>query len=182
MTYDRRWLEEVGSEDSNARTLWALGCTVADARDEGIRDWANSLFRRSAQAALGYESPRSLAFAALAALKVLETEPREILCLAIIERVGEKLGAILATTRRPDWTWFEIVLAYDNCRLPEALLRIGHFLNRPEHIACGVETLDWIMAQQKGESGNFRPAQTTAAWCLPMRNVVFVTTESHRKG
>ena len=25
MSYDRRWLEEIGSEDSHGRTLWALG-------------------------------------------------------------------------------------------------------------------------------------------------------------
>src|SRR6185437_13739175 len=32
MGYDRRWLEESGSEDSHGRTLWALGeCAHSDA-------------------------------------------------------------------------------------------------------------------------------------------------------
>jgi hypothetical protein len=157
MGYDRQWLEDVGSEDSNARTLWALGCTIADARHGGLRDWACSLFDRTAKSALRFESPRALAFAALAALKVLESRPRDHVSLAILDRAGDRLGAVLAGTRRPDWTWFEIVLAYDNCRLPEALLRMGHALNRPEYIACGIETLDWIMAQQKSSDGHFRP-------------------------
>ncbi len=157
MGYDRGWLEDVGSEDSNARTLWALGCTIADARNEGLRDWADSLFDRSAKSALRFDSPRALAFVALAALKILEVRPRDKLALAIIDRAGNRLGAVLAATRRPDWTWFEVVLAYDNCRLPEALLRMGHALNRPEYIACGVETLEWIMGQQTGKSGHFRP-------------------------
>lgn len=157
MGYDRQWLEDVGSEDSNARTLWALGCTIADARHHGLRDWACSLFDRTAKSALGFDSPRALAFAALAAIKVLEARPRDRVSLAILDRAGDRLGAVLAGTRRPDWTWFEIVLAYDNCRLPEALLRMGHALNRPEYIACGIETLDWIMAQQKSNDGHFRP-------------------------
>ena len=29
MGYDRQWLESVGSEDSNGRTLWALGMAAA---------------------------------------------------------------------------------------------------------------------------------------------------------
>ena len=157
MGYDRRWLEEVGSEDSNGRTLWALGCTIADARNDGLRDWAISLFKRSAKYALRFDSPRALAFAALAALKMLEADPRDSVSLAIIDRAGNQLGAILAGTRRPDWTWFEIVLAYDNCRLPEALLRMGHALDKPEYIACGLETLEWIMEQQKVDNGHFRP-------------------------
>ena len=157
MGYDRRWLEDVGSEDSNARTLWALGCTVADARSEGLRHWALSLFKRSAKSALDFDSPRALAFAALAALKMLEAEPRDNVSLAILDCAGRQLGAILAGTRRPDWTWFEIVLAYDNCRLPEALLRMGHALDKPEYIACGLETLEWIVDQQKADRGHFRP-------------------------
>ena len=40
MSYDRRWLEEAGSEDSHGRTLWALGeCARHDA-DPSRRRWA----------------------------------------------------------------------------------------------------------------------------------------------
>ncbi len=157
MGYDRCWLEDVGSEDSNARTLWALGCTISDARDEGLRAWATSLFERAVKSALRFDSPRALAFAALAALKILEVRPQDIVSLAVVDRAGDRLGAALAGTRRADWTWFETVLAYDNCRLPEALLRMGHALDRPEYIACGIETLDWIIKQQTGDNGHFRP-------------------------
>jgi hypothetical protein len=33
MSYERNWLEEVGSEDSHGRALWALGVTAGLARD-----------------------------------------------------------------------------------------------------------------------------------------------------
>ena len=40
MSYDRRWLEKQGSEDSHGRTLWALGeCARKDA-DQSRRRWA----------------------------------------------------------------------------------------------------------------------------------------------
>ena len=58
--------------------------------------------------------------------------------------------------RRPEWEWFEIVLAYDNARLPEALLRAGKLLGRQDLIDCGVATLDWIVAKQTAPGGFFR--------------------------
>jgi hypothetical protein len=52
------------------------------------------------------------------------------------------------------------VLAYDNCRLPEALLRAGQALGRQDMIDVGLETLEWIMTQQTAEKGHFRAVGT----------------------
>ena len=38
MSYDRRWLEEVGSEDSHGRALWALGTAIARSKRERLGD------------------------------------------------------------------------------------------------------------------------------------------------
>ena len=47
MSFDRRWLEDRGSEDSHGRTLWALGeCARGDA-SESRRRWATGFVRRS---------------------------------------------------------------------------------------------------------------------------------------
>ena len=40
MSFDRDWLEEQGSEDSNGRAVWALGHTVENAPDAELRAWA----------------------------------------------------------------------------------------------------------------------------------------------
>ena len=66
----------------------------------------------------------------------------------------------MAADRRPDWAWFEIVLAYDNARLPQALIRAGVALDRPELVRCGLETLDWIVGKQTGPDGRFRAVGT----------------------
>jgi hypothetical protein len=44
MGFDRRWLEDSGSEDSHGRTLWALGeCAHSDSQ-ASRRSWAAALF------------------------------------------------------------------------------------------------------------------------------------------
>lgn len=157
MDHRRNWLEDIGSEDSCGRTLWALGATALESRTAGLRHWARGLFDQTAASALGFGSPRATAFAMLGADYLLESDPSHETAEAILGDGAERLLTLLAASRRPDWSWFEIVLAYDNCRLPEALIRAGLRLGRDDYAACGLETLNWIMAMQTAEAGHFRP-------------------------
>lgn len=160
MGFDRAWLEEVGSEDSFGRTLWAIGITARDNRLAQLRRWASDMFDQVAGHALKLEPPRSHAFAILGATAMLEAHPGHQLSTKIVSTMGEKLLSLVARNRRPDWAWFEIVLAYDNCRLPEALLRAGRALDRQDMIKVGLETLEWIITQQTAEKGHFRAVGT----------------------
>ena len=42
--FDRRWLEEVGSDDCHGRALWALGACVGRSRRRDLQFWASQLF------------------------------------------------------------------------------------------------------------------------------------------
>ncbi|KKI20109.1 glycosyltransferase [Sphingomonas sp. ABOLG] len=156
MNFDRTWCEETGSEDSNGRALWALGVTARDARTRKHRDWATMMFDMTASLAFDLGSPRAQSFAMLGAAAMLEASPGHQLAHAILSRFPDEHMALLDTARRPDWVWFEVVLAYDNARLPEALIRAGKALGRPEVVETGLETLDWIISQQKSPEGRFR--------------------------
>lgn len=156
MRFDRSWCEDVGSEDSNGRALWALGVTASEARERKYRDWARVLFDETAAISFEFGSPRAMGFAMLGAAAMLEAHPGHAASLQILERFGDELLSLLEEARRPEWEWFEIVLAYDNARLPEALLRAGRALGRDDFVACGLSTLDWIVAQQTSPEGKFR--------------------------
>jgi glycosyltransferase involved in cell wall biosynthesis len=160
MGYDRNWREEAGSEDSNGRTLWALGVAARDAGIVKHRDWAGSMFDMTAGLAFDLGSPRAQAFAMLGAAAMLDVHPDHAVARRILATFGEELMALLAEARRPEWSWFEIVLAYDNARLPEALIRAGEALGRDDMIARGLETLGWIAAQQTSPEGRFRAIGT----------------------
>ena len=156
MNFDRTWCEDFGSEDSNGRTLWALGVTARDAQLAKHRHWALSMFDTTASLALELGSPRAHAFAMLGAAAILEAYPSHALARTILSRFGDELRGLLAEARRPEWEWFEIVLAYDNARLPEALIRAGTALRRDDLVACGISTLDWIVGKQTSPEGRFR--------------------------
>src|SRR6185312_7637936 len=44
MSFDRKWLEEVGSEDCQGRALWALGTCVGRSQWPDLPSWAASHF------------------------------------------------------------------------------------------------------------------------------------------
>ena len=160
MAFDRSWCEDTGSEDSNGRTLWALGVTANEAPQRKHREWATALFDQTAHIALDFGSPRAQAFAILGAASIDAARPGHGLARNLMSRFGDQLLTLLDAARRPEWKWFEIVLAYDNARLPEALLRAGVALGRDDLIACGIETLEWIVTRQTSPDGHFRAVGT----------------------
>jgi glycosyltransferase involved in cell wall biosynthesis len=157
MRFDRSWCEEAGSEDSNGRAVWALGRTCRDATDPGLADWAKALYREVLQSLAQLESPRALAFVMLGASAFLDVDPEHQASLEVLARGGDLLERLLGGGRRPDWSWFETVLGYDNPRLCQAMIEAGRILNRSDWIASGCETLAWICAQQRSSKGLFRP-------------------------
>jgi hypothetical protein len=68
--------------------------------------------------------------------------------------------AILAAVETPDWVWFEEGLAYDNARLPQALLATGMATRTPAYVEAGLRSLRWLMRQQTAPAGHFRPVGT----------------------
>ncbi len=76
----------MGSEDSNGRAIWALGVTARDGKDAKHRDWARTMFDRTASLALELGSLRAQSFAMLGAAAMLETSPGHELARSILQR------------------------------------------------------------------------------------------------
>ena len=160
MAFDRAWLEEQGSEDSFGRTLWSLGDTAARARSHELRLWASHLFDQVAPHARLLISPRTWAFCILAADAMLDAHPGHEVATTMLRDLSSRLQAQLGQVRRPGWDWYEEVLAYDNARLPEAMMRAGRRLGDASLTADGLATMAWLDAIQTNEDGQFRAVGT----------------------
>jgi len=160
MGYDRRWLEEVGSEDSFGRSLWSIGVTAHEAHRHDLKRWAIHLFDQVAPHTLALRSIRACAFALLGASSVLKVSPGHPGAKRIVEEFGKRLHTELLSYRRPDWHWFEPVLGYDNARLPEALMIAGDLLGDKAMVADALDALRWLDTIQTAESGFYRAVGT----------------------
>jgi glycosyltransferase involved in cell wall biosynthesis len=160
MSYDRRWLEDQGSEDSHGRTLWALGeCARRDA-DPARRRWAVSLFRTALPVVEEFRSPRAWAFALLGLDAYCALGFADSSAARMRKLLADRLMAALSAVETEDWVWFEEVLAYDNARLPEALIVTGLATRTRTFVEAGLKSLRWLMSLQTSPTGCFRPVGT----------------------
>ncbi len=65
LSFDRRWLDESGSEDCHARALWALGLGVGRSPHRSFQIMAGQLFAQALPAVMEFTSPRAWAFSLL---------------------------------------------------------------------------------------------------------------------
>jgi len=68
----------------------------------------------------------------------------------------------LKSVETPDWLWFEEGLAYDNARLPHALIVTGLATRTPGYVDAGLRSLRWLMTVQTTSTGQFRPVGTAS--------------------
>ena len=156
--YDRRWNEAQGSEDCHGRALWALGTVLEKSRDQGLRSAAGRLFEFSLPAVVEFISPRAWAYTLLGIQAYLGSYAGDRDAQKIRSVISGRLLEMYKSIRRPDWKWFEDVLAYGNARLPQAMLLVGSACSDESMVSIGLEALDWLLATQRSEdSGHFVP-------------------------
>lgn len=157
MSFDRRWLEEVGSEDSHGRTLWALGECARSDTSPSRRRWATALFAEALPVVESFNSPRAWGFALLGldAYCAVVAAPSSTTRLRSL--LADRLLDLLSTVETPAWVWFEEGLSYDNARLPQALIATGLSMQVPACVEAGLHSLRWLVGVQSTPAGLFRP-------------------------
>ncbi|MFI5016043.1 MAG: glycosyltransferase family 4 protein [Hyphomicrobiales bacterium] len=157
MSFDRRWLEDKGSEDSHGRTLWALGECARGDSNPSRRRWAASLFAEALPTVEHFNSPRAWAFTLLGLDAYCAGTAGDPLAERFRRLLADRLMSILSLCETKDWVWFENGLAYDNARLSQALIVTGVAAAVPAYAEAGTRSLRWLMTLQTAPSGLFRP-------------------------
>jgi glycosyltransferase involved in cell wall biosynthesis len=156
MDYQRRWLEEVGSEDSHGRTLWALGTVIGRSQKPTLTSIASSLFEQALPAILEMTSPRAWAFTLIGIQEYLRRFDGDRLISQIRDELSGRLLRLYQDNRSDEWQWYEQELAYCNAILPRAMLMCGQWLPNAEMTEAGLESLRWLTALQR-ENEHFVP-------------------------
>jgi hypothetical protein len=167
MDYNRSWLEEVGSEDSHGRSLWALGTVLARSKREGLQGMAVRLFESALPAVLSFTSPRAWAFSLLGIQHYLRRYPGDRAVLTVQKTLVQRLIQMYKENHTKDWPWFEDIVTYCNPALPQALLRYGQANHDEEAISIGLESLTWLVKIQQSDKG----------WIMPIGNQGFYPKE-----
>jgi len=157
MSYSRRWVEEVGSEDSHGRAVWALGTVIGRSAEPGPQGLARELFQAALPPLAAFSSPRAWAYALLGINEYLRPFRGDSAVQALRQTLVDKLRGLFEVHATPEWPWFEDFLTYANARLPQALIVSGEAMGSEEISALGLRTLRWLAETQVSPEGYFAP-------------------------
>ena len=160
MNYEREWLEEVGSEDSHGRAMWALGVTAGWGIIGGQVAVATELFNDGLAALETFGDSRAIAFPILGIQAYLRRNDDDQV-RAILKSLGDRLSSRFTQYASTDWNWHEDQLTYDNARLPQALMVCGRTLQNDDMVSLGINILKWLRDLQYDPS---------AGWFAPIGN------------
>jgi hypothetical protein len=160
MGHDRKWLESVGSEDSHARALWAVGTALGRSGNEGFRSLAALLFQRGLGVVKHFSSPRAWAFTLVAIHEYLRAFSGDRAVAEMRDLLVSRLMDLFGANSSKTWPWFERIATYDNAKLPHALIISGN----AEAVETGLRSLSWLLEQQTGEGGHFSPIGCHGFW------------------
>jgi glycosyltransferase involved in cell wall biosynthesis len=155
MSYERRWLDEPHIGDHVGRAIWALGDILSTAWAPALVEPTQRLLDSLIGGLSGETTLRTDAYVVLGLAKLdpdrLDGPARELL-----ERGLDRLGGAFESTKSDGWLWFEHALAYDNARLPQALIAGGAALGRTAEVAAGLESLRWLGDESGLTDGTLR--------------------------
>jgi hypothetical protein len=157
MSFDRHWLEDVGSEDCQGHALWALGLCVAQAGQGSFQMLAAQLFEQALPVAAEFTSPRAWAFTLIGIDEYLRRFGGDRRANQIRDSLTAKLMQRYTDAASDEWQWFEAVVSYANAKLPHAMILNGRCLNSAPMLELGLKTLRWLIKIQTSEAGSFRP-------------------------
>jgi glycosyltransferase involved in cell wall biosynthesis len=173
MSFDRRWLEEDGSEDSHARAVWALGEAVAFAPNDGVLGYATRLFNDALPIVQSFTSPRSWAFALIGIHAYLRKFGGDSKTRRTRDTLARKLFGLFRQHASAEWPWCEDCVTWGNGRLPHALILCGQWLPDEKMLAQGLRTLEWLLTIQTNEHGQISPIGCDGWYPREGRKAVF---------
>ena len=157
MSFDRRWLDDEGSDGCFARALLALGACIGRSRREDLRRWAAELFNHVLPTIEETISPRAWALILVAIHEYFRHFSGDRVANRIRDTLTQRLLDRFHAASAEDWQWFETVLGYGNAHLSHSLILSGRWTSCSEAFEIGLRSLRWLMAVQTAESGHFRP-------------------------
>lgn len=144
LSFNRSFLDEVGSEDSFGRTIWALGYLLGNAPNDAYYQTGKLVFFAAAPNFEKLKSIRSIANTMIGISYYLQSNPSDDGMTERLRKLAYVLIQHYEVNCSPGWKWFEPLLAYDNGILPLALLHSAEILNDDKVKETALVTMNFL--------------------------------------
>lgn len=148
MSYDRRFQDKQGSDDTLGRVLWGLGTVVRWGPKEQVRALAQNMMAKAVPKTFEMKAPRAKAYSIIGLYHLLQKFVGASQFRRLLVQFADDLVASYKTNHSHDWRWFEEVITYGNAKIPEALLRAYQVTQNEEYLEIALESLDFLTKEQ----------------------------------
>lgn len=144
LSFNRNFLDQVGSEDSFGRTIWALGYLMSNAPNDAYLQTGKLVFFNAAPNFEKLKSIRGIANTIIGICYYLSANPSDDSMTERLRNMAQKLVVHYKENETKEWKWFEALLAYDNGILPLAMLHAAKVLNDNEVNKIALASMDFL--------------------------------------
>ena len=143
LDYERKFLDEEGSEDSYGRALMASGFVVSSNVPENIKATAKFIFDNAVRSVYKLRFLRAKAFSIIGLYYYFRKYKHD----DIVEKVkalADSLADAYRENSANEWKWFEPYLTYSNGKLPESLFFAYSITKDKKYLEIAEESLDFL--------------------------------------
>ncbi|MFM2359864.1 MAG: hypothetical protein RLY16_1857 [Bacteroidota bacterium] len=121
LSFDKRFLDETGSDDAFGRTIWAMGYLIRLAPNDSHFQFAKDVFFRALPNFEKINSIRAIGNIIIGLSNFLKRYPDNEGVMHILNNLTKKLIRQYHDEADATWKWFEPILSYDNAIMPLSL-------------------------------------------------------------
>jgi glycosyltransferase involved in cell wall biosynthesis len=144
LSFSRNFLDEVGSEDSFGRTIWALGYLLGNAPNDAYYQTGKLAFFNASPNFEKLQSIRGIANTMIGICYYLKSNPSDDTMTERLRNLANILIKHYDENETDDWQWFESLLAYDNGIMPLALLHSAEILNDEKITQTAIKSMNFL--------------------------------------
>jgi len=145
MSYERRWLDTVGSDDSIGQAVLGLAEVLGSGLPSGHRAVARELIEATLPICADVRSLRAQGYLILAWGHLRSAGVDNIESLEEVAwSAAQRLLACFDRIRQPDWPWFEPQMTYANAVLPHALFVAAQHWPQAEFLKTAEASFDLL--------------------------------------
>jgi len=144
LSYNRNFLDEVGSDDAFGRTIWALGYLIRCSPHDAFFQLAHQLFSRACPHFHTIRSLRGIADTIIGVCHYLHRHSSDEGMNATLKDLVKRIMTQYKDEADDTWRWFEPTVTYDNGIVPLSLFHAYEITGDEEVLAAAREMADFL--------------------------------------
>lgn len=144
LSYSRQFLEEIGSEDSFGRAVWALGYLMRFPPRDAFYQIARDIFFKASPNFEKLTTLRGNAYSIIGISHYLHRNPNDEGMKKVLKLMTEKIVQQYEKEKTEDWHWFESIISYANGITPLALFHSVEVIGDEKSLEVAIKSMEFL--------------------------------------